>query len=173
MKKRLHIIQAATLPFLALLTLLALLALPSCKDKASDPLWVANHYFAALEDGNAEKAYSYLSDRALLLKDSQGNEQLFMARPDLETYKKLFEKLPRVKVTGIEKNTDLSREGELVVFLVTASTKELDRNVERTAAQFLLYLAPDKDGRWAVLLPRPQIPITKGQIADSTLIQGE
>jgi hypothetical protein len=162
MKKHLPAVPAA------MLALLVLFALPSCKDKASDPLWVANHYFAAIEEGNAEKAYSYLSDRALLLKDSQGNEQRFMARPDLDTYKKIFTQLPKIKVTGLEKNTDLSREGELTVFLVTASTREQDRNVERTSAQFLLYLAPDKNGRWAVLLPRPQIAIGKGQVADSS-----
>ncbi len=166
MRKHLQIIPTAVL-------VIIMLTLPSCKDKASDPLWVANHYFTALEEGNAEKAYSYLSDRALLLKDSQGNEQLFIARPDLETYKKLFAKLPKVKVTGIEKNMDLSREGELTVFQVTANTKESGRNVERTSAQFLLYLAPDKEGRWAVLLPRPQLPVPQGQIADSVTIKNE
>ncbi|NLI97499.1 hypothetical protein GX441_02425 [bacterium] len=156
MKKHLRIVPAQTaLGFLALATLLAFFCLPSCKDKASDPLWVANQYFAALEKGDAAKAYDYLSDRALLIKNSKGGEMMFMARPDKATYEKIVQGLPRIEVTSIERLTDMSAEGKLEVFQVQARTKERGRNVERESSKFLLYLAPDVEGHWKVLLPRP------------------
>jgi hypothetical protein len=138
-----------------LLTLLILLCLPSCKEGASDPLWVANHYFSALEKGDAAKAYDYLSDRALLIKNSQGGEMMFMARPDKAAYEKIVKGLPRIEVTSIERLTDRSTEGKLEVFQVQARTKERGRNVERESSKFLLYLAPDVEGHWKVLLPKP------------------
>ena len=147
----------------------SLLILAGCGGKSDSPLTVANRYFAALQRGDIEKAYRYLCDRPLVIRAENGEEMRFRARPDLQTCKTLMEKAPRIAVTEIKRMPDLSLEGKLEVFQITARAKERGRNVERASAQFLLYLAPDSKGRWSVLLPASAK--IKGTIADSSALE--
>ncbi|TKJ44363.1 hypothetical protein CEE36_01070 [candidate division TA06 bacterium B3_TA06] len=148
---------------------LSLSILAGCKDRAADPLTVVNRYFAALDRGDIDEAYGYLCDRSLVIRTANGEEMPFLARPDLETYKTLAEKAPKISVTEIKRMPELSQENELEVFQITARTKERGRNVERASAQFLLYLAPNSEGRWSVLLPVSAK--IKGTIADSSALE--
>lgn len=146
---------------------LSLSILAGCKDRAADSLTVVNRYFAALDRGDIDEAYGYLCDRSLVIRTANGEEMPFLARPDLETYKTLAEKAPKISVTEIKRMPELSQENELEVFQITARTKERGRNVERASAQFLLYLAPNSEGRWSVLLPVSARLRSKATIADS------
>jgi len=158
MKRAFCLIVAASLSILA-----------GCGGKSDDPLTVANRYFAALRRGDIEEAYRYLCDRPLVIRAENGEEMRFQARPEFDIYKSLAERTPRIAVTEIKRMPDLSLEGKLEVFQITARAKERGRNLERTSAQFLLYLAPDSEGRWSVLLPASAK--IKGTIADSSALE--
>ena len=149
---------------------LSLSILAGCKDKSLDPLAVLNRYFAALDRGDIDEAYRYLCDRPLVTRAENGEEMRFRARPDLQACKTLMEKAPRIAVTEIKRMPDLSLEGKLEVFQITARAKERGRNVERASAQFLLYLAPNSEGRWSVLLPASARLRSKATIADSSAL---
>jgi hypothetical protein len=143
--------------------------LTGCKGKSPDPLTVLNLYFAALEKGDIEEAYTYLCDRSLVIKAPGGEEMRFQARPPLEVYKPLLEKAPRITVTEIKRMPELSQENELEAFQITARTKERGRNVERSSAQFMVYLGLNSEGRWSVLIPASTK--MKGTIADSSALE--
>jgi len=144
-----------------------------CKGKANDPLTVVNKYFAAMEKGDIDEAYPYLCDRSLVIKAANGEELRFKAKPDLDDYKVLMEYAPRITVTKIIRMDELSREGELEIFQVTARTKERDRNVERSSAQFMIYLAPNSEGRWSVLIPVSAKVAPRGAATDTSVLQAQ
>lgn len=143
-----------------------------CKEKSLDPGEVVNRYFAALEKGDLKKAYGYLSDRSLVVKTTGTEGQMrFQARPDFETYQRLMQNRPDIEVRGFEKMENLSREDELMVFEVTGSVREQQRNVQRSVAKFLIYLAPDSQGRWSVLLPATPGLKPRGRVSDSVSLE--
>lgn len=155
--------------FVVALSILSILA--GCKDKSLDPLAVLNRYFAALEKGDIEEAYTYLCDRSLVIRAPGGEEMRFQARPPLEDYKPLLEKTPRITVTEIKRMPEFSLEGKLEVFQITARTKERGRNVERSSAQFIVYLGLNSEGRWSVLIPATARVTPKEPIADTAALE--
>jgi hypothetical protein len=150
---------------------LFLLSIPlGCKEGARDPLSVLNRYFAALERGDIEEAYIYLCDRSLVVRGPGGEEMRFEARPALEFYKPLLDNAPRITVTEIKRLPEFSIEGKLEAFQITARTKERGRNVERSSAQFIIYLGLNSEGRWSVLIPATARVTPKEPTADTAAL---
>lgn len=145
-----------------------------CREKNLEPDEVVSRYFAALEEGDLKKAYGYLSDRSLVVKTTgTGEEMRFQAKPELDTYRRLMQNRPDIQVREIEQRENLSREGELEVFEVTGSVREQRRNVQRSLVRFLIYLAPDSEGRWSVLLPAVPGPASREEPADTASLPGQ
>jgi hypothetical protein len=158
-------------PFCLIVTVFSLLSiLAGCKDRPLDSLTVLNRYFAALEKGDIEEAYTYLCDQSIVIKAPGGEEMRFEARPEPEVYKPLLEKTPRITVTEIKRLPEFSLEGKLEVFQITARTKERGSNVERSSAQFVVYLGLNSEGRWSVLIPATARVTPQEPIADTAAL---
>ncbi len=130
-----------------LLVLAAIFA--GCKPKSHDPLWVANQYLAALEQKDYETAYQYLypADSALTVFSPKSGKLQFVPRPALETFERSYAGVEEMKVLAIESREKL--EGKLQMYNVQTRLVE---GGEARVWNIGLYLIPDADGRWWVVI---------------------
>lgn len=134
-----------------------------CKDRSTDSYWVVSQYLAALEQGNLQKAYQFVTERPLLVMTSTGEEVLFRGRPDLEVYQNSFGGLAGMKVLEITYQAERSIPEQFVVYRI-AVTGIGQTDVEKKVL-LEMYLAADSTGAWEVLLPPP--PPAEPVISDS------
>ncbi|GEM_PF-3592419 len=123
-----------------------------CKNNLSDPFKVANLYLSALEKGNLKQAYELLSDRSLIVKTQEGKIFKFQPKPSFGIYKRSMSGISKFKIVSIQHKPEISAEGKLEIYEIKASIKRVNEQ-NAIIEMFMIYLSPDSEGQWFVLIP--------------------
>lgn len=133
---------------LVILVLGSLLA--GCKDVGKDPYRVVNRYLASLESKDYQNAYSYLSDKQMMITESGGRELYFVPRPDVAVFTRSYTGVEEIEIRSVKQGqrySDSLIRYDVQIRLVQNDSSEVD--------SIGVYLAQDSTGRWGVLTNIP------------------